>query len=232
MISVIIPVYNEEVALRKNKAYFKDLGQQTDLIFVDGGSLDQTAVLAAEYGKVLRSPKLRALQMNLGAQSASSEVLLFLHADTVLPLHQLDQIQEAVHVQKAVAGCFTQVLDRPEWIYRYIAWTGNLRARISKIFYGDQGIFVRKDVFNKLGGFPEVSLAEDVRLTTRLRKEGRTVVLKAPIYCSARRWIGQGVWKTFWLNMRINWMLMIGKDITALADFYTDIREDVLFQKE
>ncbi len=223
-ITVIIPVYNEEEILLQNKDYFQKLAQRVDLIFVDGGSTDATASLIQQYGRFFKSAKGRSFQMNVGAARAQEEILLFLHADSYLPVESLSAVETAIQKRKCVGGCFRQVIDQPGLLFRWIALTGNMRARMSKIFYGDQAIFVRKDVFEKLGGFPEVELAEDVLFTKHLRCAGKINVLEDPVYCSARRWLKQGLIKTFLLNMRISFQFMFHCNTEKFSKNYQDIR--------
>lgn len=220
MISIIIPVYNEEECLLKNDVYYQVIAQFEELIFVDGGSTDRTVSLARKSGRVIAAPKNRGAQMNRGANEAKHKILLFLHADALIPLENLQQIVKAVQEKEYIGGCFKQVLDDPAILYRWIAWTGNIRAKISKVFYGDQAIFVRKDVFQQLGGFPEVKIGEDVLFTKKLRKKGRVGILPFAVNCSARRWKRQGVWQTFLLNLRINTALIWNQDLDQLANAY------------
>lgn len=226
MISVVIPVYNEERALREKENYYRDLAKTTELIFVDGASSDQTLFLAQGYGKVIQTAKGRARQMNQGARQAHGEILLFLHADALLDTAYLEKITEVVTRQNYIGGCFSQRFKEEALIYRWIAWTGNMRAKVFKIFYGDQGIFVRKDVFWRIGGFPPMRLGEDIFFTKKLKKEGKVRMLSYPIYCSARRWANQGILKTFFLNLRINAALSLGYDVDKLAGIYRDVRDD------
>src|SRR3989338_1447683 len=173
MISVIIPVYNEEECLLKNDVYYQVISQAGELIFVDGGSTDRTVSLAKKLGRVIIAPKNRGAQMNKGAKEAKHKIILFLHADAFIHLENLQKIVEAIEGKKYIGGCFKQVLDDPAMLYRWIEWTRNIRAKVSKVFYGDQAIFVRKDVFQQLGGFPEVKIGEDVLFTKRLKKRGK-----------------------------------------------------------
>lgn len=158
--------------------------------------------------------------MNRGAQEAKHNILLFLHADAFIHLENLQHIVKAVESKKYVGGCFKQALDDPAVIYRWIAWTGNIRARVSKVFYGDQAIFVRKDIFQRLGGFPEVKIGEDVLFTKKLRRKGRVGILPFAVHCSTRRWKRQGIWRTFLLNLRINTALAWNQNLDQLADAY------------
>jgi rSAM/selenodomain-associated transferase 2 len=225
VVSIIIPVYNEEASLLRNDGYYREAARAGELIFVDGGSTDGTVSLAEKRGRVISSPKNRAAQMNRGAAEARHDILLFLHADARIHLENLRRIISAVEVKKYVGGCFQQELDAPEILYRWIAWTGNLRARLSKVFYGDQAIFVRRDVFFRLGGFPEVKIGEDVLFTKKLRRAGRVGILPYTVRCSTRRWKSQGVRRTFWLNWRINAALIWNRDLDRLAEAYHDVRE-------
>ena len=224
MLSIIIPVYNEEYILRQNKDYFRSLSESAEVIFVDGGSSDDTIKIAKTYGRVIKSQKNRAVQMNCGAKAAQYDTLLFLHADSILHEGSVNMVKDAVRNKGYIGGCFCQNLDQPGLIYKWIALTGNVRARMSKIFYGDQGIFVRKDVFWQLKGFPETAICEDVLFTKNLRKLGKVGVLCQPIHCSARRWLQQGLLKNFVLNIRIHLALILRQDLNSLSSIYKDIR--------
>ena len=224
MISIIVPVYNEEECLLKQACYYPALSELGEVIFVDGGSTDKTVGLAEKLGRLIHAPKNRARQMNRGAQEAQHPILLFLHADAVIDLEDFKQLETMIKNKDYIGGCFKQELDDPSLLYRWMAWTGNLRAKLSKIFYGDQAIFVRKDVFEQLGGFPDVKIGEDVLFTKKLRKKGRVGMLPLSVYCSARRWRSQGIWRTFWLNWRINVALTCNHNLDPLAYAYKDIR--------
>jgi len=224
MISVVIPVYNEEEIFSKNENYFHQLSKSAELIFVDGGSTDKTLERVARFGRVMIAPKGRAVQMNAGAKAAGRDILLFLHADAYLDPRFLGRIEEVVNTQGYIGGCFQQVLDCPGILFKWIAWTGNMRAKGLKIFYGDQGIFVRRDIFKELGGYPEVQLGEDVLFSKRLKASGKVGLLNNPIRCSPRRWLHQGIAKTFLLNIRITFGWMIGENIDNLSKCYRDIR--------
>lgn len=224
MLSVIVPVYNEEQALRSRREYYGDLARQSDLIFVDGGSTDGTANILNGVFHVIRSPKGRARQMNAGAAAAMQDILLFHHADNAVDVSALSIIEEQVMRHGLAGGCLRQVIDQPGWMYRWIAWTGNARASCRRIFYGDQAIFVRKDIFQQLGGYPECAIGEDVAFSKALRRYGRVRMLPSPVYCSARRWLRQGILKTMLINARVKLGLMLGDQDRQLADVYRDIR--------
>ncbi|MCA9399586.1 MAG: TIGR04283 family arsenosugar biosynthesis glycosyltransferase [Candidatus Omnitrophica bacterium] len=224
MISIIIPVLNEEKVLTEQKEYFETLSAHAQLIFVDVGSDDQTSVLAAQWGELLTAPKGRASQMNRGVDAAKGRILLFLHADTRIQPEALQMVEDSIFKNVCDGGCFTQVIERQGWIYRWIAFTGSCRARWTKIFYGDQGIFIRRDKFLESGGFPEVALCEDILFTRNIRKKVKLTVLKDPVFCSSRRWDRQGLLKTFFINLRINRCILFNQDFDRLAKLYRDIR--------
>lgn len=226
MISVIIPIYNEESVLSDNADYFDKLTEHAEVIFVDGGSTDRSEECAERFdgGRLVRSAKGRAVQMNRGAEVAQQSILLFLHADTRINPSTLKRIEEYVKRDGYVGGCFHQSIDGGGLLYKWIAFTGNIRAKLTKVFYGDQGIFVRKDVFTNMGGFPIADIGEDVAFSKKLRRSGPVSIFKDPIYCSDRRWAQQGVVKTYLINSRVKFGLLFGQNKKNLANTYRDIR--------
>lgn len=196
MVSIIIPVYNEEKMLHKNSIYFRALSEQAELIFVDGGSTDKSIDCVKGYGRIIYSNKGRAIQMNRGAAVTKGDILLFLHADTVISSDAISSIENRLQNNDCIGGCFTQRIDKNGIIYRFIEDFGNVRAKLTKVFYGDQGIFIRKDIFLKIGGFPEVPIMEDIIFSKQLRRLGKTVVLTDRILTSSRRWDKKGALKT------------------------------------
>jgi rSAM/selenodomain-associated transferase 2 len=210
-VSVIIPTLNEEKALA---FCLKSLYQQTllplECIVVDGGSQDQTARIAQEFPCTFISSPLRgrALQMNLGAKKAQGDVLLFLHADTLLLPHALAQmVGLLLENPKGVGGAFFVKIDAPQWIYKILTFTSNLRCAFTKHPYGDQGIFVRRTLFQKVGGFPESCLFEEILLVRQLKPYGSLLFVQEPtVSISARRWQEEGV---FYAILR-NFLLTLG----------------------
>lgn len=223
-ISIVVPVYNEGDILSRNGPFFKNLAHCAELIFVDGGSSDSTVERARDYGKVIRSKKGRALQMNIGAQQAQFDSVLFLHADNIVAAETIGAIENHLRRNGCVGGCLTQKIDKKGFIFRLLERYGNSRARISKVFYGDQGIFVKKDIFLKLNGFPQVPILEDTLFTKRLRQEGKTVVLDAPILVSARRWEKKGVLRTILLHCFISVLFLIKVPLHKISQLYDDVR--------
>jgi len=224
MVSVIVPIYNEEKALTKNSPYLEKLKGYAELIFVDGGSADRSIEIAASYGKVLLSEKGRAAQMNYGAGFAQGNILFFLHADSIISVDTLRCIESKLRDNSFIGGCLTQRIDREGLQYRLIESFGNIRARLTRVFYGDQGIFVRKDIFLKIGGFPEVPIMEDIIFTKKLRKAGKTIVLRDKILVSPRRWEKNGIIKTTLLFNLIIILFRMKVPLHKITHFCEDIR--------
>lgn len=224
MISIVIPLYNEEAVLSRARAQLRELSSHAEIIFVDGGSLDRCAEFASRYGKVLRGKKGRAAQMNYGAAQARGGILLFLHADNLISADTLEAIERRIMEDGYIGGCLTQRIDNNAFIYRLIEWQGNARARITKEFYGDQGIFVKKSIFLSMGGFPEVPIMEDLLFSRKLRTIGKTVVLSDKIMVSARRWKKNGIIKTALLFNLIILLFWLKAPLSNIKQLYEDLR--------
>ena len=224
MISVIVSIYDEETILAGNTHKFCALGEHAELIFVDGGSSDKSAEIASRCGRTFCSPKGRALQMNHGARGAGGDTLLFLHADTTILPQTLNSIETQIRKNGFVGGCLTQRIDSKKIIYRFIESHGNIRARIKKIFYGDQGIFVTKEAFLKAGGFPAVPIMEDVLFTKKLRKLGKVTVLPDEILVSSRRWDKGGILKTILIHNLIVALFCFKFPLQKIKKLYGDVR--------
>ena len=149
MISIVVPVYNEEKVLGKEMEGFRLMGKEAEIVFADGGSTDGTREICGRVGKIVKTGKGRARQMNAGADEASGDILFFLHADSRVAAPALEAIGESVK-KGAPGGCLTQRIDNGKSIFRVIEKIGNARARARKVFYGDQGIFVDRNVFRRL----------------------------------------------------------------------------------
>lgn len=224
MLSVVIPIYNEEKILATKPAFFGGLSKQSELIFVDGESTDESVEVAASYGKVLHCGKGRAKQMNHGAEHTRNDILLFLHADNCISAQTLENIEKKIHHTGAVGGCLMQGIDKKGLIYRFIEAQGNIRARRSRIFYGDQGIFVRKEVFDRLGGFPDVPIFEDILFSGRLKEQGKTTVLSDKIIVSPRRWEKRGIVRTMVMFNTLLIMFKMGYPLEKIRALYEDLR--------
>jgi rSAM/selenodomain-associated transferase 2 len=223
-ISVIIPVLNEELALRPTLEAALRLGPD-EIIVVDGGSADGTVQLATSLGvAVVASKRGRARQMNAGARLAHGDVLLFLHADTRLPGSALADICTAMEDRSIVGGRFDVALDGAGWLLKVVGTMISLRSRLSAVATGDQGIFIRRQVFDKLGGYPEIPLMEDIALSRALKRAGKVACLKSRVITSPRRWQSEGVWRTVFKMWALKSLYLLGVSPFWLKRFYGDPR--------
>ncbi len=225
-ISVIIPTLNEESTIEKALRTLSSHpdGGRFEVLVADGGSVDGTAVLARPFARVLSAPRGRAVQMNAGARAARGNVLLFIHADTRLPPDAFSLIRESLADPSCSGGAFRHGLDRGGFLYRLISFMSNLRVRWLGVIYGDQAPFVRREVFETLGGFREMEILEDADFTSRMRKSGRVKILKSPIVTSARRWERQGPWRTIFVMWAIALGYLCGISPAKLKRLYPDVR--------
>jgi rSAM/selenodomain-associated transferase 2 len=198
VISIIIPTLNEEKALPATLRGVRDQEGNYEIIVADGGSQDQTqALVLADAGlRLLTAPKGRASQMNAGAAAARGEWLLFLHADTLLPDGALRRLQAFEGDLSIQAGGFLHRFSGDDWRLRLISWLDNVRCRRTRIMYGDQALFVRRGLFQQLGGFPDQPILEDVAFCERLVRVVRPVLLSPPVRTDSRKFVTMGVWRS------------------------------------
>ena len=223
-ISVIIPVLNEEKTIAPALDGLKQLAPY-EIILVDGGSTDRTAEICRRYDvEVLVTDRGRARQMNLGARDASGDVLLFLHADTRLPASALSDISESLSDTRYVGGRFDIELDGKHWMLKVIGRLISYRSRISKVGTGDQAIFVRREIFERIGGYPEVPFMEDIAFCRTLKSLGKIACLRSRVITSARRWEIDGVWRTILRMWMLKLLYLAGVSPSRLKRFYADTR--------
>jgi rSAM/selenodomain-associated transferase 2 len=223
MLSVIIPTLNESPQIAETVACTRALGE-CEIIVVDGGSTDATPVRAVEADRVLVTDRGRAFQLNAGAAAASRDVLLFLHADCRPEAGAFEAIAAALDDPRTVGGCFRQAIDAPRWRYRLVERGNALRVRLLGWAYGDQGIFVRRHVFEELGGFPRVRLMEDLLFMKQLKRRGRIRLLEPRLHVSARRWEKSGLVRQTLRNWALIAALHAGVSPDRLARFYPVVR--------
>lgn len=225
-ISIIIPTLNEAARISQTVAGLVDQ-PGVEVIVADGGSSDQTPALAATAGAmVLAAPAGRGSQQNAGARAAQGRVLLFLHADTRLPEGFAAQILAALARPGIVAGAFRFAIDAKGWRFRLLELGVNWRAAWFGLPYGDQALFMTAARFQRLGGFKELALLEDLELVLRLRKIGRLILLEAPASTSPRRWFRLGLGRTTLVNQLVLLGFFCGLSPARLARWYGGDRGD------
>ena len=198
MISIIIPTYNEEKNIKKLLEYLDDLTEDFEVIFSDGGSSDNTLNLIDKYTKI-QETKYRANQMNAAVKYAKGDYLWFIHADSKIDRLSLKYIENS----EADAGCFRLKFDSDNSIMKIVAFFSNLRVVFRNIAFGDQGIFIKKDLFLKLGGFESIPLMEDYQLSIKLKKKKIKIkLIDDYIITSDRKFRNEGILKTI-IKMQI-----------------------------
>ncbi|MGH7966199.1 MAG: TIGR04283 family arsenosugar biosynthesis glycosyltransferase, partial [Candidatus Binatia bacterium] len=223
-VSVIMPTLNEAAGIAQILARVRQAGE-CEILVVDGGSDDGTPGIAGAYAdRVLASPRGRAQQMNAGAQVATGEVLLFLHADTVPPHGFPALLAQALADPQVVGGRFDVRLDAAGWSFRMIETLMNGRSRLTRLSTGDQGIFVRRELFLALNGYPEVALMEDLELSRILKRTGKIACLRARVTTAARRWQRHGVTRTILLMWTLRLCHFFGVPPKFLKMWYADTR--------
>jgi len=199
MISVIIPVLDEEKALPGCLKHLSRQAAGAEIIVVDGGSRDRTAIIAAEFPvRLLSTPRPgRARQMNHGAAAAGGEWLVFLHADTRLPSRGLEMIGSLDGDHSVQAGCFHQQFSGRHFLLGLISRLHNWRCSRSRIIYGDQCLFIRRAFFAQLGGFPDVAILEDVGLSEKIVQATRPVIFDEAVITDSRKFEQRGILRSF-----------------------------------
>lgn len=223
-LSVIIPVLDEERAIR---GAIEDLARirPHEVIVVDGGSTDGTAqAVRQSAAKLALSGKGRAAQMNRGARQAEGDVLLFLHADTRLPDTARSDIRERMDDPRCVGGRFDIRLDSQRPLLKLVGRLISFRSRLTRVATGDQALFVRRAVFERLGGFPEIPIMEDVAFSRALKREGRIACLGSRVVSSARRWERNGPVRTILLMWALKLLYLAGVPPPRLKRLYDDVR--------
>ncbi|MBF2016227.1 MAG: TIGR04283 family arsenosugar biosynthesis glycosyltransferase [Rivularia sp. T60_A2020_040] len=219
-ISIIIPTLNESKNIKATLASTQK-STNIEIIVVDGGSEDNTVDIAQSPGvKVIKSCKNRAYQMNTGAMNATGDILLFLHADTLLPANFDEMIRIGLQQPKTVAGAFSLRINAPQTGLRLVEWGVKFRSKWLQMPYGDQGIFITKKIFNDIGGFPELPIMEDFELIRNLKRLGKITLIPVPVITSPRRWLKKGVWQTTLINQIVIIAYFLGVSPKIIRSWY------------
>lgn len=241
-ISVIIPTLNEESTLVRTLERTFQLGFD-EIIVVDGGSTDRTRDLVLQFSLAqhrsaitacpvlaITAPRGRAAQMNAGAALSRNDLLLFLHADTLLPDEARDAIVNAMAEPTCAGGRFEVQFDKTTALGSVISTMMNVRSRLSGIATGDQANFVRRETFEAMNGYAVIPLMEDIDFTRRLKRRGRVATLRHQVTTSYRRWESQGPARTVVLMWTLRFLYWCGMSPEILSRFYAAVRRENLQQ--
>ncbi len=215
-VSIVIPVRNDAVALARTLDYLTaqhpgvarvEREPKVEVVVAASGEREETERAVAGRATLLwPGDSTRAALMNAGAAAARGDVVFFLHADSFPPPDVFALIARALEDPRTVGGAFEHLFSEHGWSLRTITWVNRIRYRLTRNYYGDQGIFVRAEVFRALGGYRELALLEDLDLSQRLKRIGRTVLIPVPLATSGRRFLARGPWRTFFF---IVWLLLL-----------------------
>ena len=221
-LSIIIPVLNEGERIAGTLDALADLkALGIEIVVVDGGSRDATIQRARlRATRVISAPRGRASQMNAGAEKATGDILLFLHGDTRLPPDADHVLLNAMQRSERAWGRFDVQIDSRDLLLRVVSIMMNLRSRLTGIATGDQAMFVKRDAFQKAGGFPPIALMEDIALSKLLKRISSPLCLRERVLTSPRRWEKHGTISTILLMWRLRLAYFFGADPNELAQLY------------
>lgn len=221
-LSIVLPALNEAQSIAATLVQLQSARSRgAEVIVVDGGSRDETMARALSLAdKVISSAKGRASQMNAGATVAAGDVLLFLHADSKAPQDADQLILDGLQSMSRAWGRFDIAIEGRHFFLPVIAWFMNRRSRFTGIATGDQGLFMTRDAFTRVGGFAGIPLMEDVAICSALKRIGAPLCLAQKISTSGRRWEKHGVWRTVFLMWRIRLAYFLGADPVQLHRTY------------
>ena len=199
MISIITPIINERENIRPFLDHLNTIQGDFELILIDGGSSDGTITEVNKYRdrfirelKLLKTSQGRGKQMNKGADSAKGDILLFLHVDCTIEKDSIIVIEKEIKEHKIIGGGMIQSFSQPDFFLQFISHYGNVRTRMTKMFFGDFGIFVRRDIFKKIGGYDDIIYLEDVEFCKKAKKYGKLKQIDKKIVTSPRRFLSKG----------------------------------------
>jgi len=223
-VSVIIPTLNEATHIAETLRSIEAPSGQLEVIVADGGSTDETqseVQTALPSATIVEAPRGRARQMNAGAELATGSVLLFLHADTRLPNGALESIREGLSDAMVVGGCFRTTFDDTQSVWMRL-WQARMWMRWHRFAFGDRGLFVRRSVFDAIGGFPDQPLFEDLDIVRVIRRHGRFQFLDVAVVTSARRYQRNGAFRQQLRNVSLWLGWTLGVSPARLKRFYSD----------
>ena len=224
-LSIIVPMLNEQQSIAATLSALRAGAPDAEIIVVDGGSDDDSPRVARDRCDILlEAPRGRANQLNAGAARASAEVLAFVHADTIVPRTFAADIAAAMRNPAVAGGRFDLLLDNPALPYRLIGWLISVRSWLSKTGTGDQAIFVRRAVFERLGGFPNIEICEDLDFARKLKRAGPVACLRSRVVTSARRWQRAGLLRTVVRMWTIRLGYLAGVPPARLRRWYANVR--------
>jgi rSAM/selenodomain-associated transferase 2 len=222
--SIIVPVLHEAERINDLIGHLRqmDLERSCEIIVVDGSPEGDTLQMIQDNTVIkIPSEKGRAKQMNAGASAARGDILIFLHADTELPLHAFARMNTFINRKDYIGGAFDLGIKSDKWIFKVIAFLASLRSRLSRIPFGDQGIFIRRNYFNEIGGYKEIPLMEDVELMRRIRRSGNKIwIYKDRVMTSPRRWEKEGIFYCTLRNYTNQLLYFLGVSPRHLVKFY------------
>ncbi len=224
-LSVVVPMINEEPTVVSALHAIRAGAPSAEIIVVDGGSSDSSVECARPHcDLLLQVPRGRAIQMNAGAEAAHGDVLAFVHADTGVPPTFERDIEAALNDPRVVGGRFDVRLDAETIALRAIGALISIRSRLTRTATGDQAIFVRREIFERLGGFPQIELCEDLAFARRLKQCGRIACLRSRVVTSARRWRREGLMTAVLRMWLIRLLFLAGVSPAKLKGLYADVR--------
>ena len=220
-VSIIIPARNDSDALARTLSHLEHLPgiEHAEIVAAVAGDTAAAERTVARRARLLRpAGSTRAELMNAGAAEARGEVFFFLHADSVPPADALERIDAALADPGVVGGAFEHRFAERAWSLRAINLVNRVRYRLTRNWYGDQGIFVRAEVFRALGGYRDLRLMEDLDFSQRLKRRGRSILVRAPVVTSGRRFLARGPWRTFFFIVWLLGLWTLGVDTERYAE--------------